>query len=69
MILFGKIKKWLVGTGFEVGEKVFWNNVTDSDFTGEYIVTTKRNEKGYVGIFNEKIKHRTVPYWYLKPLE
>lgn len=68
-MLFRKIKQWLSGTGFEVGEKVFWNNETDSFFTGEYVVTSKRDKEGYVGIFNEKVKHRIVPYWYLEPLE
>ncbi|PLS19338.1 hypothetical protein CVD28_02680 [Bacillus sp. M6-12] len=59
------IKKWWLRTIYGIGETVFWNNRVDSSFTGEYIVTSKRDKNGYVHIYNEKKGHRVVPYYYL----
>lgn len=67
-IVFRKIKELLFGTGFLVGDKVYWDNKDDSYFSGEYVVKSISDKKGYVNIYNDKVKLRTVPYWYLKKL-
>lgn len=67
MSLKEKLKKWWDYNILDIGKTVYWNNTVDASFTGEYTITTKRNKKGFVGIYNEKKGHRTVPYYYLEP--
>lgn len=69
MKLVHKIKKLLIGTGFEVGERVFWNNPCHADFSGEYVVTSKRDKQGLVGVYNEKKQDRLVRWFELEPLD
>lgn len=62
-----RIRKWWLRNIHDVGKKVYWNNPVDSRYTGEYVITTKRDKNGYVGIYNEEVGNRTVPYYYLNP--
>ena len=48
--------------GFEVGNRVFWNFPVNPEFTGEYVVTSKRDVYGLVGIHNEKMQDRKM-HW------
>lgn len=59
------IEKWWLREFHDIGRTVFWDNRADSSFTGEYIITSKRNKKGFVHIYNEKKGNRLVPYYYL----
>lgn len=68
MKILKAIKKYLFGEGFEVGETVHWENRYHSQFTGEYIVMEKRDKRGYVSIFNDKMYHRKVMWYELKPI-
>jgi hypothetical protein len=61
------IKKWWLRNIYGIGKKVYWDNRDDARFSGEYILTTKRDKNGYVGIYNEKVGDRVVPYYYLDP--
>lgn len=63
------VKTWLFGTGFEVGERVYWNNRDDHEFTGEYVVASKRDKRGYVGIYNKKMLNRKVLWHELESLD
>ena len=63
MGILQSIKKRLIGTDFKVGNPVFWNNKVSPEYTGEYVVTSRCDEKGFVGIYNEKMKDRKI-YWY-----
>ncbi|WP_341323399.1 hypothetical protein NSQ62_07965 [Solibacillus sp. FSL H8-0523] len=57
-------KIWLFGDiGFKVGERVYWNNPYFAGSRGEYVVTSKRDKRGLVGIYNDEMQNRLV-YWY-----
>lgn len=64
-----KLIIWLIGKGYEVGERVYWDNPYYPQFAGEYVVTSKRNKLGYVGIYNEEMRHRTARWYQLSPLD
>mgnify|MGYP003482830420 FL=1 len=60
------IKKWWSINVYGIGKKVYWDNRFEARFSGEYILTSKRDKNGYVGIYNEKVGNRVVPYHYLE---
>ena len=63
------IKKWWSINVYGIGKKVYWDNRFEARFSGEYILTSKRDKNGYVGIYNEKVGKRVVPYYYLEPVK
>lgn len=63
-----RIKKWWLEHIHGVGRVVYWDNKYDCRFTGEYIVTTKIDKKGFVGIYNDKVGNRLVPLSYLQEI-
>lgn len=65
MKLLQPIKSWWLTTIHDVGKKVYWDNRNDPEFTGEYILTSKRDKNGYVEIYNEKVGNRVVPHYYV----
>ncbi|MFE8701138.1 hypothetical protein ACFYKX_11085 [Cytobacillus sp. FJAT-54145] len=69
MNILKKLNKWLFGTGFEVGDRVFWKNLHHPEFTGEYVVTSRRDKRGFVGVYNEKMQNRWVRWFDLEPLD
>lgn len=69
MKIFKNIRKWWLKNIHGVGEKVYWHNKVDERFTGEYTQTTKVDKKGYVGIYNDKVGNRTVPYYYIETID
>lgn len=61
-----RLKQWWLKFAYGIGEKVYWQNDDDERFTGEYVITKKMDKEGYIGIYNDKVGHRTVPSYYLK---
>lgn len=60
------IKQWWLKVFHGVGVVVFWHNTVDTYFSGEYTITSKKDKNGYVRIYNDKVGHRVVPYYYLE---
>lgn len=65
VLILKNIQNWYLRVFHSVGEKVFWENRVDPTFTGIYVITTKRNKNGFVGIYNKIKGDRIVPYYYL----
>lgn len=64
-----KIKKWWSYHVHNIGKTVYWDNRNDRTFTGTYVITSKRDKRGYIGIWNEKKEHRLVPHYYVELFE
>lgn len=56
-----------------VGQEVYWNNPSDSVYTGYfsgyYTILTRPDKSGYIKIYNEDKGERTVPYYYVDTVE
>ena len=63
------IKKWWLKNIYGIGKKIYWDNQFDTTFSGEYTLTSKKDKNGYIGIYNEKVGNRLVPYYYLESLK
>ena len=61
-----KLKRWWNYHVQDIGKTVYWDNRNDRTFTGTYVITSKRDKRGYIGIWNEEKGHRIVPFSYVE---
>lgn len=68
MALLKKFRNWLFGEGYEIGERVYWTNLHDKRYSGEYVITQKKDKNGYIKMNNDKVGEVTVQYYEIVPI-
>lgn len=70
MTVAQKAKQWYLHHIHNVGKPVYWDNKIEYGYyEGIYIITSKPDSKNFINIYNQKVGHRTVPSFYVKPID